>query len=77
MKFELVNKHKVFIDIEMSDIITHMTELPLIERWAAINQIFKECKFDDLDGLTDGQKIAILNFLETNYKLYKFGKPIK
>ena len=74
MIIELEKKHKVFIEVDMDEIIHEMNELPNKKRWALIAQIFRECNFDDMETISEGQKIAILHFLETNFKLYKFGK---
>lgn len=75
MIFELLpDRHKPKVDIEIKDIISAMNELPNPERWALVAQIFRECKFDDLETIGVGQKFAILQFLEKNYKLYKYGK---
>ncbi len=75
MIFELLpDKHRPKVDIEISDIIKGINEMPLDRRWSIIAQIFRECKFEDLATISQGQKFCILQFLEKNYKLYKYGK---
>ena len=75
MKFQLLpDQHMLEVDIEISDIISGINEMPLDKRWAIIAQIFRECKFDEVETMGQGQKFAILQFLEKNYKLYKYGK---
>lgn len=75
MIFELLpDKHRPKVDIEIKDIISGINEMSLEHRWIIISQIFRECNFEDLDTISTGQKFAILQFLEKNYKLYKYGK---
>ena len=73
MEIELEKKHKIFIRVDIDDLIKEINEQPLKDRWSIISQIFRECKFDDPGTVSEGQKFSILQFLEKNYKLYKFG----
>ena len=61
------------VDIEIEDVIHQMNELPNKKRWKLIAQIFRECKFDDIETISEGEKFAIWSFLEKNFRLYKFG----
>ena len=73
MEIELEKKHKIFIRVDIDDLIKEINEEPLEKRWSIISQIFRECKFDNPETIGEGQKFAILQFLEKNYKLYKYG----
>ncbi len=74
MEFEIVpGKHKMAIDIHIDDIIDRMNELDLLVRWQLIKKIIDNLNTNNFEVLTSGQKFMVIDFLEKNLKLYKFG----
>ena len=74
MEFEIdPGKHKVFIDIDDGDIIDRMNKIDLLKRWQLVAKIINHITLNEFETLTTGQKVMILNFLEKNIKLYKYG----
>ena len=70
MEFE-IKKQKVLIDIDISDIIAHMNELDINEKWSLIAKILGGINLKDFKKLKVGSKDLIINFLNDNLKLYR------